>query len=215
MRKNVKLAIDSFWAGVMIAISSTLYIAASFLGEVGKLVGAFLFSGALLTICWFKMNLFTGKVGYIRKWYDVWDGFTILIWNLIGAFSIKCFAHMMPIDAYAAGKQIFCNKLIMFTQSWHTTFFAAIICGILIYIAVEQYRQGRTYAILLAIPAFILSGACHCIADFCYMLVAEIWEWRCLLYMLVVIAGNSVGSLLFSLWEEHKDDLPHRSKGEK
>ena len=206
MRKNVKLAIDSFWAGVMIAISSILYLATSVLGLAGQIVGAFLFSGALLTICWFKMKLFTGVIGYVRTFHQAWRAILVLVWNLIGTLSIKCFAHMIPDSALEAGTTTFLSKLGM-NYGWHTTFFAAVLCGILIYIAVEQYKQGRAYAILLAVPAFVLSGARHCIAEFCDMLVAGSWSWRCLLYMTIVIAGNSLGALLLSLWEEHRNSL--------
>lgn len=75
-------------------------------------------------------------------------------------------------------------------------FFKAIICGMLIYAAVDQFKKGREYAPLIAVPAFILCGAEHCIADICFFISAGVLTWNFVPFLLVVIVGNSMGSLL-------------------
>lgn len=62
----MKLIRKSILAGIMIGISSTVYLSVN-----NKIIGALLFSIGLFMICSFKMYLFTGKVGYmiITKFY--------------------------------------------------------------------------------------------------------------------------------------------------
>lgn len=75
-------------------------------------------------------------------------------------------------------------------------FIKAVICGILIFVAVEQYNQGRDYAPIIAVPAFILCGAEHCIADICFLIASGTFTVEFIPFILVVILGNSVGSLI-------------------
>lgn len=48
------------YAGIMIAIGEVAYLVIP-----NKVVGAFIFSVGLLTVCMYGMNLYTGKIGYI------------------------------------------------------------------------------------------------------------------------------------------------------
>lgn len=202
----VKTIIDSFWAGVMIAISCMIYLAVDDISGFGHIFGASLFSGALLVICWFEMNLFTGKVGYIRKTKDLPRTAAILVGNLLGGLSIGTVKGILPDESLEIGRAGFASKIETTFTSWNETFFAAVVCGILIYIAVEQYRHGRYYAILLCVPAFILSGGRHCIAEFCFMIAADATTWKALVHIGLVVVGNSIGSLMLSLWEEYKHE---------
>ena len=47
-------------AGLCVSIGGCVFLACD-----NKVVGAFLFSVALLTICYFGFSLYTGKIGYI------------------------------------------------------------------------------------------------------------------------------------------------------
>lgn len=102
----------------------------------------------------------------------------------------------------SAAESIVYTKIQNFPSNWLMVFVSAILCGILIYIAVEQYKQGRWYAILVAVPTFILCGARHCIAEFCYMLAARQLHLQQLEYLIIVILGNSISSILLYTWKE-------------
>lgn len=52
--------LKGIYAGIMIAIGAVAYLAIP-----NKVVGAFIFSVGLLTVCMYGMNLYTGKIGYI------------------------------------------------------------------------------------------------------------------------------------------------------
>ena len=54
-------------------------------------------------------------------------------------------------------------------------------------------------AIVLGITVFILASFEHCVANMFYFSIANMWTWKTVLYVLVMIAGNSVGSILLAL----------------
>jgi len=62
--KNLKKHFDVFlkgiYVGIMIAIGGIVYVAVD-----NKIIGSFLFSIGLLSVCMYGLNLYTGKIGYI------------------------------------------------------------------------------------------------------------------------------------------------------
>lgn len=61
MKKELLIdLVKGIFAGTMIGIGGTVC-----LNSANSFIGACLFSVGLLTICIYKMNLFTGMVGYI------------------------------------------------------------------------------------------------------------------------------------------------------
>ncbi len=188
----VKLAINSILAGIMIAIGSLVYI-----NTDNPIAGALLFSLGLLVIMYFKFDLYTGKIGYFRKITEVPSLIIIILGNFIGCCIL--WAATPLID----------NTLIITKLSypWYTILLKAMLCGILIYIAVEQYKQGRTWITLLAIPAFILGGFEHCIADFCFMILTRTFTLEAFGFLALVVLGNTLGSILFSLLLEIRENI--------
>ena len=55
MKKYVDFLIKGFYAGILISIGGVAYLAIE-----NKIVGSFIFSFGLLTICIYSFNLFTG-----------------------------------------------------------------------------------------------------------------------------------------------------------
>ncbi|MBQ8901954.1 MAG: formate/nitrite transporter family protein [Bacilli bacterium] len=77
--------LKGIYAGIMIAIGAVAYLAIP-----NKVVGAFIFSVGLLTVCMYGMNLYTGKIGYIliNKLNYIWELLFTLIGNFIGTFIV-------------------------------------------------------------------------------------------------------------------------------
>ena len=171
--------IKSILAGVAIGIGSYINL------KTGGITGAILFRVGLFLVCHFQLNLYTGKVGYT----GIIKNLLILLGNFIGSL----FLLFMPQNT---ARYIMEDKL---SEPLHVTFINAIICGILIYAAVECFRRGSQYMIVVCVPAFIAFGAEHCVADMCYAANAHMFSWRLCLFMLIVILGNSIGSILFRL----------------
>lgn len=75
-------------------------------------------------------------------------------------------------------------------------FVKGVWCGFLMFTAVDEFKKtGKLVAILLCVPAFILAGFEHSIADAFYIAVDGIY-WESIRFLLVVIAGNVLGGQL-------------------
>lgn len=185
----MKTFINSIWGGIMISIGSMIY-----LNCPNKIVGAFLFSIGLITIMIFKFKLYTGEIGYIRKLNEIPYIVTILIGNFIGCLSI----FIIPTNDAA---QIVTNKLNCYLPY---VFGKAVICGIIIYVCVAIYRTTKNwYIVFIGVPTFILCGAEHSIADLCFIFSAREFTLNALIFIMIVVIGNAVGSLCISLCTQY------------
>lgn len=190
--------IDGFLAGILISLGGAVYLACVHTETpYSRYIGAFLFSLALVCICLRGYALYTGKIGLItekHKKEDVSVLLLCLLGNLIG--TVVCgylIAWMMP-ELKATALTLCEGKL---AQGYGFGFLRAVFCGILVFLSVDIYRNNRTtIGILLCIPAFILSGFEHSIADMFYFATSGIVSGEAFLYLVLIILGNSVGGLL-------------------
>ena len=178
-------------AGIFIAIGGTVYLTV----EV-KALGACLFALGLLTVILQKYSLFTGKIGYVSQKADALPLALMLIKNIIGAEAVGTVSStLVAANAAALVK----SKL---AKTLPDVFIAAVFCGILIYAAVELFSKNRhPLLVIMPIMIFILCGFEHCVADAFYFAAAGIFNLRALVFMLVCIAGNAVGSIAVRLAE--------------
>ena len=109
----------------------------------------------------------------------------IFIGNVIGC----CIMFMFP----AAAGPLVAAKL---AQPAVAILFKAILCGILIYIAVEGFKKGNQLITLLAVPTFILCGAEHSIADVCFIIAANMITLEAIGFVCLVALGNAIGSII-------------------
>ena len=154
---------QSILAGMMIALAAGIYLI------VGGPLGAILFSLGLLTILHFQFQLFTGKAGLlVQNKITPLELIKIYFGNFIGcgAGSIVLLGSGLSIIEPAAA--IIATRV---SNSWFENIFLGIICGILMYIAVESYISAP-YMTVMCVSIFILFGANHCIADIVYMFLA-------------------------------------------
>ena len=73
------------------------------------------------------------------------------------------------------------------------------------YIAVNTFKKEkdsivRYLAIFICVIVFILSGFEHCIANMYYISLAKLWSLKAVLSMLIMILGNSVGSIFIAIF---------------
>ncbi|MBR2137764.1 MAG: formate/nitrite transporter family protein [Bacilli bacterium] len=196
--KHTKNLIKGIYAGVMIGIGGIVYLSLD-----NKIAGSFFFSIGLLTICMYGMNLYTGKIGYIlinKKDYLI-ELLLSLVGNLIGTFTV---GKMMLYTRFATLQE---KALILSNQklddSLISIFILSIFCGILMYIAVNNYKKinneiGKYAGIFMCVMVFILCGFEHCVANMVYFTVAEVYSAKAFLYLLIMILGNSVGSIFIA-----------------
>ncbi len=191
-------------AGIMIGIGAAVFLACE-----NKLVGALLFSVGLLTICMYGLNLYTGKVGYLFDNKPRYALDVLLIWcgNLLGTFFVGQLLRFTRAESAQKALDMVQAKL---TQSVLQTLVLGAFCGLLMYVAVDNFRRnehplGKYIGILFCVPTFILCGFEHSIADMAYFAAAldvtalsgEQVYWFA--YILLVSLGNLLGAQVLPL----------------
>lgn len=186
-----KTFVSAFLAGALIAIGCGIYTLSG-----GGVVGALLFCLGLLTICHFKLDLFTGKVGFMLTENKVQWGklLIILIGNLIGAIFMGTLLGCTDINLVATAATLINSKL----EIWWRVLGSSFITGILMYLAVALYKGQKPIGIFLCVPAFLLSGFDHCIALAGYIAMGATYSWFALGFLVLAIIGNTIGSLFIS-----------------
>lgn len=188
---------NSILAGALIGIGDIVLMSCD-----NKYVGALLFAVALMSIIYFELPLFTGRVGRM-----IHDGtylycFFVLFFNTIGAaLSVWVYKFNAPENA----EKIVSVAAQKFGRGYLALFVAGILCNVLIHLAVSS---KHSILVILCVMTFIVCGFEHSIADAGYVFV----NWKYILPLLTVVAGNAVGGLLtfYLLHEEgsnNEDEL--------
>ncbi len=194
--------INGLLAGIMIAVGGTVFLACYGDGSmVNKTIGAFFFSIALLCICYKKYSLYTGKIGFIPEKHDR-EAFSVLLWGLLGnliATVALGYALRAAIPAIGGVAEILCAAKL--EQLWWQTLVRGIFCGILMYLAVNIYLDRKTVTgILFCVPVFILAGFEHSVANMFYFGAAGMFfSVDSIIYLAIVVLGNTVGGMLMPL----------------
>lgn len=187
----LKPVLRGFQAGVLIALGGSVFLACD-----SRYAGAALFSVALFGICMKGYSLFTGQVGYLALDHgkSAWQS---LLLGLLGNAAASCgLGALARAGLPALGETARALCLAKLDQSVFSTGVRAFFCGILMYLAVSIFREkGSALGILLCVPAFILSGFEHSIADMFYFGASGIVSLRALGFIWTAIAGNALGGL--------------------
>ncbi len=198
--KHLRTFVSGMLAGISIALGGTV-----FLSLENKVLGALFFTVGLFAVCTFGFHLYTGKVCYV---FDNGRDYAIalpVIWlgNLAGSWltaAVESVTRFGPALAERA-QTVSAAKL---GDSPLSLFVLAVMCDLLIYVAVEGYRNnphelGKYLSIFFGVTVFILCGFEHCVANMYYFSMANAWSLRTLGLLLVMTAGNSVGGMLIPL----------------
>lgn len=187
-------------AGACISLGGCIYL------KVGGVAGAVLFAFGLIAVVTLGLNLFTGKAQFVwspcanqtEQGGYVWL-FAILLLNLLGCIAMgQLFATP---DMQEAAVAILEKRL---ASSPLRNGLLAIGCGFIMTLAVQNAAKGKWLPLLFGIPAFIICGLPHCVADAFYMAslpmdyVKECGADLCLFYC-AIVAGNFVGCNAYRL----------------
>ena len=163
-----------------IALGCCLYLLAP-----TPIIGAVLFSCGLLCVRIYGLNLFTGKMQYMTTTkYDFSYYLIVLLGNLVGVGVIAMLTTTLtgnmaaPIAAAKA------------TQPFITALVKGIGCGMLMSLA--TCSDSPLWMCLICIPAFILAGFNHCIADAYYAAAGG----QIGLGFIATIIGNIIGGAI-------------------
>ena len=177
--------IKSIFAGAMIGIAGSIYLSIDI-----NWVGAIFFSIGLIIICLMEYNLYTGKVGYIKSYKNIPTMLKYILGNFIGVFLVSLTLTINSSTLVESKLQIPYWLLLL----------KSIGCGFLMFIAVDIYKQKKNIiGIICCIPAFILAGFEHSIADLFYICCSGIFNWQIIIFIIIVIIGNAIGALLHKI----------------
>ncbi|MGN0138601.1 MAG: formate/nitrite transporter family protein [Candidatus Methanomethylophilaceae archaeon] len=198
-----KCLVRAILAGMMIGIGGCVY-----LGCEVKWVGAILFAVGLFTIFSFRLDLYTGKVGYVfdndRSYIPYL--LVIILGNFIGCLLLGL---MMPLDAASNLAQVKLDN-----YSFLPVLFKGVLCGMLMFIAADCYKNTKSFiATFVCVPVFILAGFEHSIADMFYFCSAGAFSVESLVFILTVLIGNAIGGFLIPVCRRwmYEDEAPKAS----
>lgn len=187
---------SAFWTGIasgmMVGIGGTVYLSCE-----NKVVGAVLFSVALLVICLLGFYLYTGKIGVFMEKPDKMSAIALpigLAGNVLGAALTGVLTALAKPSLIDAAQKACASKL---ENGMLRGLIAAVFCGMLMYAAVKTYgAKGTLVGIIFCIPTFILCGFEHSIADVYYFTVASMrgaFDPMRVVFILVAVLGNTLG----------------------
>ncbi|WP_237155427.1 formate/nitrite transporter family protein [Oryzibacter oryziterrae] len=134
------------------------------------IAGAELFTGnCLLVMAWASRLLRTSEV--LRNWVIIWTG------NLVGAVGLMALlllAHTASLNNGAVGDAVIRLAAAKMAPDALTIFFKAVLCNILVCLAVWLSYAGRSVTdkilgMALPVSAFIAAGFEHCIANMFFL----------------------------------------------
>lgn len=193
-------------AGILISMGGCIYL------KIGGAIGAVLFSFGLIGVITLGLNLFTGKAQFV--WGKAQDGQTrqggyawllgILILNLVGCAIMGVLFSSATLQEKAQA----IIELRLSAPAWKNGLLA-IGCGIIMSLAVQQAAKKQWLPLLFGIPAFIICGLPHCIADAFYIasLPLEFIAMNAtelLTFYIAIVIGNFLGCNTYRLLDLRK-----------
>lgn len=197
----IRLLRSSIFAGIAIGAAGFGFLASGIQSEAyGPLVGAVLFSFGLLTVVGYKLKLYTGTAGFIRR-NEVGTLFLILLGNIIGCLLMALLSRMSPMDIQGAAQKIL--ELRLSTGAIRCGLLG-IGCGFIMTTAVQFARQKQYLPLLFGVPLFIVCGFTHCVADVFYYLCVPLAflkanAFEILTLYLCIVMGNLIGCNLYRI----------------
>lgn len=183
--KKILLTIGSMMlAGISISLGAYIYL------KVGGIIGAIMFSIGLISVIHYRFGLYTGWIKNFKNWDDSFVLMMILLLNIFG-----CFLMSLTISDQQIIQQ--CNDIVANRAEmgiWKSIFNGAG-CGFIITLSVMCKNR---ITLLIGIPAFILAGFTHSIADaFYYCVGHSSVNGAAMLSYLGTVIGNFIGGIIF------------------
>lgn len=203
---KLKTLLFAILAGLFISIGGTVFLSLD-----NKVLGSIFFAVGLFAICTMKFNLYTGKICYVFDNSPSYLIDLVIIWigNFIGTFLTANLLKLTRIyPALTSKAKDMIN--IKLNDSPISLLILAILCDILIYLAVEEYKSnehelGKYLGIMFGVVVFILCGFEHCVANMFYISIADAWTYsHAIEHILIVTIGNSIGGVLIPLIKKIK-----------
>ena len=141
-----KLIRSSILAGIAIGCGGYGFLASGVQSEAyGKLFGAVLFSFGLMTVVGYKLSLYTGTAGFIKK-NEVGRLIVILLGNIVGCICMGSLTRFSPMDIQQAAQAVFEARVNMGPL---TCGLLAIPCGFMMTTSVTLHESSIIFHFFL------------------------------------------------------------------
>ena len=196
-----KIIRSSILAGFAIGCGGFGFLATGIQSEAyGPLFGSILFCFGLMTVVSYKLALYTGTAGFIKK-NEVGKLFLILGGNIIGCFIMGLMTRVSPLDIQTAAQNVLTLRL---ERGPLFCGLLGIPCGFMMTTAVTFARKQSYLPLILAVPLFIVCGFTHCVADaFYYSCVPfefiKDHAFQTLIVYVSIVLGNLIGCNLYRI----------------
>ena len=165
---------------------------------IGGVVGAIVFAFGLLTVVAYKLSLFTGTAGFIRK-NEIPSLLLILLGNVIGCLVVSLMTRVSANDLQSAAQGIIQSRI---DNGALRSGVLAIGCGFIMTTAVTFARKGNLLPLLFGVPLFIFCGFPHCLVDafYCQTIPVAFFKENAADILATygcVVLGNFVGCNIF------------------
>lgn len=201
IKPMIKTLRSSIFAGIAIGTAGFGFLASGVQSEAyGSLAGAVLFSFGLLTVVGYKLRLYTGTAGFIRR-NEIGTLILILLGNIVGCFISSLLARVTPLAIQQAAQNIL--EMRLRTGALRCGILG-IGCGFIMTTAVQFARQKQYLPLLFGVPLFIICGFTHCVADAFYYLCVPFDFWKAnapaiLAVYASIVLGNLIGCNLYRI----------------
>lgn len=159
-----KLFRSSALAGFTIGLAGFGYLA------IGGVPGAVVFAFGLLTVIAYKLKLFTGTAGFIKK-DEAPTLLLILLGNVTGCLTVALLTRLSPNDLQTVAQTIMQGRI---ENGALRSGMLAIGCGFIMTTSVTFAREKNYLPLLFGVPLFIFCGFPHCLVDAFYIMTAPV-----------------------------------------
>ena len=186
MLTDIKKAAAS---GILISIGGCVLLASTKSGMMWA--GAVLFSLGLFAICEY------GKVGYIAEHFKDFKYIRlvllILVVNLLTTFIMGILVSFCLPEIAESARASYASKLAADPKKW---VLSSILCGLLMYLAVDLWKRGQKIGVFLCVPVFIFSGNSFYNGA---AIGEQTFTLRNLAFVFVVVLGNAIGGMILPM----------------
>ncbi len=204
MKKLLKTLFLGILAGFAIGLGSFAFVMCKAAGSY--IVGSVAFSIGLLLVCFLSLNLYTGKIGFAIDGpkENVINLAPIYVGNIIGAVVagyLFYFATKNLENVNAAINGVVNARVIGDADPWYRCLIMSSLCGVFVFLAVYGYKKFqnsgmKTFAIIMCVFIFVVTGMEHTIANMVYFSFGNAWSWNAVLNITITTVGNSIGAIL-------------------
>ena len=179
---------SSVVAGICIGIAGIGFLATR------DIIGSVLFAFALLSVVAYKLYLYTGTAGFIKKG-ELPLLLLVFAGNIAGCLLMSLLARLSPMPLQESAQNILEGRLAM--GPLHGGLLS-IACGFIMTTAVTFARKGNNFPLLFGVPLFITCCYPHCMADAFFYLCVPLDFWMANLgsilgFYVSIVLGNFIG----------------------